>query len=79
MLRTFALVGFAAALVFSANAAFAQPPSGYGTEGPNGERLHRGAISSFDRHWNNFNQSKWRAEQSAEWVREHGGPFSHPF
>ena len=79
MLKAFALVVFTAALVLSANAAFATSPSGYGTEGPYGQRLHRRAETSFDRHWNSFNESKWRAERSAEWMRRHGKHFPLPF
>jgi hypothetical protein len=79
MLKAFALAGFAAALVLSANAAFATSPSGYGTEGANGQRLHRQAVASFDRHWNSFSESKWRAERSADWMRRHGKRFPLPF
>ena len=76
MVRTFALIGLLAALTVP-QAVFAQPPSGYGTEGPYGQRLH--AHSTFERHWNAFNESKWRAEESARWMRRHGQSFPSPF
>ena len=70
MIRTIAFVGFAAALTV-AQGALAQAPSGFGTEGPQGQRLHHQAVSSFQRGWNNYNESKYRAAESAEWLRQH--------
>ena len=79
MLRSITLVGFAVALT-AAGTAFAQsPPSGYGTEGPYGRRLDHQAQSTFQRHYNHFNESKYRAENSARWVRRHGEGFPSPF
>ncbi len=77
MVRTIALIGLVAA-VTGAQGAFAACPSGYGTEGPNGQRLCGQAESSFQRHWNYANESKYRAEASAEWMRRHHGALS-PF
>ena len=78
MLRQFSTIGLAVALT-AANAAFAQPPSGYGTEGPYGRRLHAQAQSTFQRNWNNANESKYRAEESARWVRRHRQGAPNPF
>jgi hypothetical protein len=78
MVRTIALIGLVAA-VTGAQGAFAACPSGYGTEGPNGQRLCGQAESSFQRHWNYDNESKYRAEASAEWMRRHHKHFPLPF
>jgi hypothetical protein len=77
MLRTIALVGLGIAL--TGTQALAQPPSGYGTEGPYGRRLNHQAQSTFQRDWNNANESKYRAEESARWVRRHHVGFPNPF
>ena len=71
MVRTIALIG----LLTAAGTAFAGAPTGYGTEGPYGQRLNHQAQSTFQRGWNNANESKYRAEESARWVRRHGSPF----
>ncbi len=78
MLRKIALISLAASLALPA-AAFAESPTGYGTEGPNGKQLHSRAESSFSRHWNQSNESKYRAESSAAWMRRHGKGFPSPF
>ncbi len=80
MLRTFALIGFAAALAASPVAAPAQTgtSSSYGAYG-NGQRIPTRSLSSFDRSWNHDNESKRRARQSAAWLREHGKSFPDPF
>ena len=49
MFRTITLAALAVALM-AAQSAFAQPPSGYGTEGPYGQRLDAQAQSTFQRH-----------------------------
>ena len=60
MLKTFALIGLTAALALPV-AAVAQ--TGYGvTPG-------QPSTSTFDRAWNQANQSKDRARASAAWVR----------
>ena len=71
MVRTIALIG----LLTAAGTAFAAAPSGYGTEGPYGRRLHHQATSTFQRNWNASNESKYRGAESARWVRRHGSPF----
>ena len=73
MVRAMSLAGLLAALTVTQ--ALAGPPTGYGTEGPYGQRLNHQARSTFQRHWNNANESKYRAEESARWVRRHGSPF----
>jgi hypothetical protein len=80
MLRTFAPIGFAAALIASPVAASAQTgtSSSYGAYG-NGERIPTQALSPFDRHWNHDNESKRRARESAAWMRRHGKGFPNPF
>jgi hypothetical protein len=74
MFKTIALVGLVAAVTVPQ--AYAE--SGYGTEGPYGRRLHHQAQSTFQRGWNAHNQSKYRAEESARWVRQHHG-YPSPF
>jgi hypothetical protein len=76
MVRLIALVGVATVLA-APLAAFAAAPSGYGTEGPYGRRLHHQAQTTFDREWNHWNESKNRAEESARWMRQHG--YRNPF
>jgi len=78
MLRMITLAGLVVALT-AGSAAFAQPPSGYGTEGPNGERLDDQAQTTFDRHWNANNEPQYRAESSARWLRQHGQGLPNPF
>jgi hypothetical protein len=78
MFSKIALISLAAALALPA-AAFAQSPTGYGTEGPRGKQLHSQAQSTFSRGWNHFNESKYRAESSAAWLRQHGKSFPSPF
>ena len=75
MVRLIALVGLSAFLT-APFAAFAAAPSGYGTEGAYGRKLHYQAQTTFDREWNHWNESKNRAEASSRWVRRHGvSPF----
>ena len=80
MLRTLALVGLAASLALSTNAAFAVSgtSSSYGTNG-DGPTVPTQSLSNFDRHWNYYNQSKRSARDDAEWLREHGKHFPLPF
>lgn len=80
MLKTLALVGFAAALILSSEAAFAVSgdSSSYGTNGY-GPTVPTQSLSNFQRHWNNYNQSKRSAREDAEWLREHGKHFPLPF
>ena len=66
------------ATVAASGAAFAQVPSGYGTEGPYGQRLHYQAQSSNARDWNQGNEARWRAEKSARRMSRHGQSFPNP-
>ncbi len=76
MLRTVALIGCAAALVLSPVAAFAVSgtSSSYGSDGY-GPKIPTRSLTTFDRHWTHFNESKIRARDSAEWLRLHGEGF----
>ncbi|MBV9288926.1 MAG: hypothetical protein JO288_14105 [Hyphomicrobiales bacterium] len=65
MLKTIALLGFAASLALAPVAAVAQSATGYGTYGP-----QRGA-STFDRSWNQSHLSKTYAYETANAVRHH--------
>ena len=78
MIRTIAFIGLAVALTVP-QATFAETPSGYGTEGPNGERLDARAQASFARSWNQSNESLWRAQAGAEWLRLHGKNSPLPY
>jgi len=78
MIRTIAVVGLVAA-VTAPQAAFAVSSSGYGTEGPYGRRLHTQAQTPFQRDWNYWNESKYRAEEGSRWLRRHGERFPSPF
>ncbi len=77
MVKTISVIGLLAALAIP-QAVFAGP-SGYGTEGPYGQRLHKQAQSTFQRDWNNGNEAKYRAERSASWMRRHNRSFPNPF
>ena len=65
MLKTIALIGLTAAIVALPASAFAQ--TGYGVT-PGSP-----STSTFDRAWNQANQSKERARASAAYVRRHAG------
>ena len=78
MLKTIALIGLAAALAGPPSAALALQGTSefYGSVGP-GPRIPTQSLTPFDRAWNEDNQSKYEAENSAEWLRKHGkGLFS---
>jgi hypothetical protein len=78
MLKVIALIGFGAAIAIPTSAAFAEQgtSSSYGSVGW-GPHIPTQALSPFDRQWNHDNQAKYQAEDSAEWLREHGkSPFS---
>ena len=79
MARKIALIGLVAIFALPLTAAFAQAPSGYGTEGPNGKRLDTRARSTFQRGWNAGHESQNRARASASWMRRHGTGFPLPF
>ena len=71
MLKTIALIGFAAALAFPPAAAWAQTgtSSSWGSVGY-GQKIPTQSLSNFDRQWNQFNQSKEQARNSAEYMRQ---------
>ena len=71
MLKTIALIGLTAAIVALPASAFAQ--TGYGVT-PGSP-----STSTFDRAWNQANQSKERARASAAYVRRHtaAGYYHH--
>jgi hypothetical protein len=78
MSKTIASIGLGAALALAPAAAFAQQgaSSSYGSVGW-GPVIPTQSLTNKDRAWNHDNQSKYQAEDSAEWLREHGkGPFS---
>jgi hypothetical protein len=78
MLKTIALIGLAATLAIPPSAALAQQgtSSSWGSVGW-GPNIPTQSLTPFDRDWNHDNQSKYEAENSAEWLREHGkGLFS---
>jgi hypothetical protein len=77
MFKTIGLIGLGVALALLPAAALAQQgtSSSYGSVGW-GPRIPTQSLTPFDRQWNHDNQSKYEAEDSAEWLREHGkSPF----
>jgi hypothetical protein len=72
MLKTIALIGLTATLALPTVAAFAQTGYGVSSSAP--------STSTFDRSWNQANQSKERARASARYVRHHpmAGHFHFP-
>lgn len=78
MLKTIALIGLAAAIALPSGAALAQQgnSSGWGTLGW-GPIVPTQSLTPRQRAWNNDNLPKYYAQNSAEWLRQHGkGPFS---
>ena len=73
MFKTIALIGLVVALALLPAAALAQQgtSSSYGSVGW-GPHIPTQSLTPFDRQWNHDNQSKYEAEDSAEWLREHG-------
>ena len=77
MVKTIALIALGAALALAPAAALAQQgtSSSYGSVGW-GPHIPTQSLTPFDRSWNRFNQSKYQAQDGAEWLREHGkSPF----
>jgi hypothetical protein len=74
MLKTLALIGFAAALALPSAPAFAVSgdSSSYGTEG-SGPTVPTQSLTPFQRSWNHANESKERARAGAAYLRLHGG------
>jgi hypothetical protein len=73
MFKTIALIGLAAVLAAPPTSAFAQQGTfeSYGSVG-RGPHIPTQSLTPFDRDWNHDNQSKYEAENSAEWLRRHG-------
>jgi hypothetical protein len=73
MYKTIALIGLGVALTLLPAAALAQQgtSSSYGSVGW-GPHIPTQSLTPFDRQWNHDNQSKYEAEDSAEWLRQHG-------
>jgi hypothetical protein len=73
MLKAVAILSFASAMLVSPISAFAVSgtSSSYGTDGY-GPKIPTRSLSTFDRHWNHANESRMRARESAEWLRQHG-------
>ncbi len=67
------LAALGAALALSPAAALAEQgtSSSYGTVGW-GPVIPTQALTPQDRAWNHDNQSKYQAEDGAEWLRQHG-------
>ena len=78
MFKTASFIGLAAGLVLLSGAAFAEQgnSSAWGTVGW-GPVIPTQSLTPKERQWNFDNQAKYEAQDSAEWLRQHGmGPFS---
>ena len=78
MFKAASLIGFATGLALLSCAAFAKQgnSSAWGTVGW-GPVIPTQSLTPKERQWNFDNQAKYEAEDSAEWLRQHGkGPFS---
>ena len=73
MFKTTVRIGFAAALALLSGAALAEQgtSSSWGTVGW-GPVIPTQALTPQDRQWNFDNQAKYQAENSADWLRQHG-------
>ena len=73
MIKTVVFAGVAAALAFLSAAALAQQgdSSSWGTVGW-GPVIPTQALTGKERAWNHDNQAKYQAEDSSEWLRQHG-------
>jgi len=80
MSKTLSAVALGVGLAFLSGTAFAQQgnSSSWGTVGA-GPVVPTQTLTNFDRAWNNNNQSKYQAYNSAEWLRQHGKSFPIPF
>jgi hypothetical protein len=77
MLKIAVLAGLGAAFALLAAPALAQQgtSSSYGSVGW-GPVIPTQSLTNKDRAWNHDNQAKYQAEESAEWLRQHGqAPF----
>ena len=79
MVKTIALIALGAALALGPAAALAEQgtSSSYGSVGW-GPHIPTQSLTPFDRSWNHANQSKYQAQDSAEWLRQHG-KYPFPF
>ena len=78
MFKAASFVALAAAVALSSSAALAQQgtSSSWGSVGW-GPVIPTQSLTPRERQWNFDNQAKYEAEDSAEWLRQHGkGPFS---
>jgi hypothetical protein len=76
--RHLPLIGLTAALAFLSGTALAEQgtSSSWGSVGA-GPHISTQALTPFDRQWNFDNQAKYQAQDSADWLRQHGkGLFS---
>ena len=73
MFRTLAAIGLTAALAFLSSAALAEQgnSSAWGTVGW-GPVIPTQSLTPRERAWNFDNQAKYEAQNSAEWLRQHG-------
>jgi hypothetical protein len=73
MYKATSLAGLAASLALLASAALAEQgnSSSWGTVGW-GPVIPTQALTPQDRQWNFDNQAKYQAQNSAEWLRQHG-------
>jgi hypothetical protein len=77
MLKTASFIGLVAGLALLSNAALAQQgnSSSWGSVGW-GPVIPTQSLTPRERAWNHDNEPLYQAENSAEWLREHGkGPF----
>ena len=78
MFKAISFVGLAAALALSSSVALAEQgdSSSWGSVGW-GPVIPTQSLTPRQRQWNFDNQAKYEAQDSAEWLRQHGkGPFS---
>jgi hypothetical protein len=73
MFRSLSAISIAAALALVSSAAFAQQgnSSAWGTVGW-GPVIPTQSLTPKEREWNFDNQAKYEAQDSAEWLRQHG-------
>ena len=73
MFKTLSAIGLAAAVAFLSGAAFAEQgdSSSWGATGW-GPVIPTQALTPRERQWNVDNQAQYQAQDSAEWVRQHG-------
>ena len=77
MFKTVALIAFGAAIALAPAAALAEQgtSSSFGSVGW-GPHIPTQSLTNFDRFYNQGNLSKYQAQDSAEWLRQHGkSPF----